>query len=220
VSYTGDMAKSMFSITTDVKAWTRKMNRVNKELLPRAIVATVNTAAKGSLARSLKIIRDDFTLRNEYTKKSLIIWKSKYKPGRSIDRINAQVGTKSPSLPIQETGGTIRARRKKIPVPTLAGRRGKWRKPIPPALRMNRMGEIGTEGSKFFFMTSPGGKKGIFTRKGKKKIVKVRDISRRSYRIRPTKWHSKSTEYFRKRGTLERIFIHHAKRQLAKIAKK
>ncbi len=29
------MGKSMFSIKSDVKAWTRKMNRVNKELLPK-----------------------------------------------------------------------------------------------------------------------------------------------------------------------------------------
>ncbi len=29
------MAKSMFSIKSDVKAWTRKKNRVCKELLPK-----------------------------------------------------------------------------------------------------------------------------------------------------------------------------------------
>ena len=213
------MARPMISVTTDVKAWTRKMNRVNRELLPKAITETVNTAAKGSHARSLKNIKKDFILRNQYTKRSLKLQLSKYKQGRSIDRINATAGSISPYLPIQETGGVIRAKRQKIPVPTLAGRAGKWRRPIPPRLRMNRIGQIGTAGSKFFFMTSPGGKKGIFTRKGRggKKIVKVRDISRRSYRVKGTKWHSKAVDYFAKAGTFARIFIHHAKRQLGRV---
>ena len=214
------MAKDMISVTTDVKAWTRKMDRVNKELLPKAIGATVNTAAKGSHARSLKNIRKAFTLRNMYTERSMLLYQSKYKPGRSIDRINAVTGTKSPYLPIQETGGVIRAKRQKIPVPTLAGRAGKWRRPIPPRLRMNRIGQIGTAGSKFFFMTSPGGKKGIFYRKSKKKIVKVRDISRRSYRVKETKWHSKAVDYFAKPSTFARIFIVCAKREFNKLGAK
>ncbi len=208
------MAKSMFSIKSDVKAWTRKMNRVCKELLPKAITSTVNTAAKGSLARSRKIIREDFILRNPYTEKSLIMWQSKYKPGRSIDRINAIVGTKSPYLPMHEKGGVVRARRQRIPIPTTAARRGKTKAGVvAPQYRMSKIGQIG-RGSKFFYMRIR--KPGIFTRRGKR-LIMIRDLSLRSYRIQPTKWHSRSTEYFRKRGTMERIFVHHAKRQLAKV---
>jgi len=211
------MAKPMISITTDVKAWTRKMNRVNRELLPKAITETVNTACKGAHTRIVKNLRKDFTLRNTYTERSLKLWQSKYKPGRSIDRINATTGSISPYLPLQETGGVVRAKKSKIPVPTLAGRRGKWRRPIPPSLRMNRMGQIGGPSSKFFFMTGAGGKKGIFYRKSKKKVVKVRDISRRSYRVKGTRWHSKAVAHFAKASTFARIFVHHARRQLAKV---
>ncbi len=211
------MAKSMFSVTSDIKSWTKKMNRVNKELLPQAIGATINTAAKGAHARGLKNIKKDLILRNPYTEKSLKLWQSKYKPGRSIDRINAVTGTISSYLPIQEEGGTVQAKSNRLPIPTLAGRRGRWDRPIPPSLRMNRMGEIGTEGSKFFFMSSRGGKKGIFYRRTKKKIEKVRDISKRFIRIKPTRWHSKAVEYFSRPEVFGRIFIHHAKRFLGKI---
>ena len=207
----------MFSITTDVKSWTRKMNRVNKELLPQAIGATVNTACKGAHGRGLKTLQKDFTLRNKYTERSLKLYQNKYKPGRSIDRINAVTGSISPYLPIQETGGTIRAKNERLPIPTLAGRRGRWDRPIPPSLRMNRMGEIGTEGSKFFFMSSRGGKKGIFYRRTKKKIEKVRDISKRFIRIKPTRWHSKAVEYFSSREFFTRAFIHHAKKFLRRV---
>ncbi len=207
----------MFSVTTDVKSWTRKMNRVNKELLPKAMGNALNRACKAAHGRSIRNIKSDFTLRNQYTERSMKLQLSKYKPGRSIDRINATTGSKSSYLPIQETGGVIRARRQRIPVPTLAGRRGKWRKPIPPSLRMNRMGRIGMAGSKFFFMTSPGGKKGIFIRRGKKKIVKVRDISRRSYRVRGTKWHSEAVKKYGNRRVIGQLFIQEAKRQLGKV---
>ncbi len=192
------------------------MNRVCKELLPKAIVATVNTCAKGSLARSRKIVKEDFTLRNVYTKNSLIMWASKYKPSRSIDKINAIVGTKSSYLPLQETGGVVRARRQRIPIPTTAARRGKTKAGVvAPDYRMSKIGRIG-RGSKFFYMRLR--KPGIFMRQGKaKRLIMIRDLSLRSYRIQPTKWHSRSTEYFKKRGTMERIFVHHAKRQLAKV---
>ena len=212
------MPKSMFSVTTDVKAWTRKMDRVNKELLPRAQVATLNRACKAAHGRSIRNIKSDFTLRNQYTERSMKFSPAKVRSSGVAGY--AVTGSISPYLPIQETGGVIRARRQRIPVPTLAGRRGKWRKPIPPALRMNRMGQIGTEGSKFFFLTSPGGKKGIFTRKGKKKIVKVRDISRRSYRVRGTKWHSEAVGKYGNKRVMGQVFVQEAKRQLAKVAKK
>ena len=206
------MGKPMFSVESDIKAYTRKMNKINKELLPQAIGATVNTACKGAHARITKGLQKDFTLRNTYTERSLKLYQNKYKPGRSIDRINAVTGSISPYLPIQETGGTIRAKNQRLSVPTLAGRRGRWRKPIPPSLRFNRMGEIGTQGSKFFFMTSRGGKKGIFRRRSKKKIEKVRDISKRYIRIKPMRWHSKAVEYFSSKEFFARTFIHHAKR--------
>ncbi len=178
----------------------------------------MNRACNASHSRSIRNIKSDLILRNQYTERSMILWKSKYKPGRSIDRISATTGSKSPYLPLQETGGVVRAKKSKIPVPTLAGRRGKWRKPIPPSLRMNRMGAIGTEGSKFFFMKSPGGKKGIFYRKSKKKIVKVRDISRRSYRIKATRWHSEAVKKFGNKRIMGQLFVQEAKRQLAKVS--
>lgn len=102
-------------------------------------------------------------------------------------------------------------------MPTLAGRKGKWRRPVPPALRMNRMGKIGTAGSKFFFMRSPGGKKGIFYRKPKTKIVRVRDISKRSYRIKARKWHSEAVGKYGNKRIIGQMFVQEAKRQLGKL---
>ncbi len=218
----------MFSIKTDVKGYIKKMDKISKELLPKAIVATVNTAARGSHARAIKNIEKDFTLRNEYTRESLMIWQSKYKKGRSIDRINAQVGSISPYLPIQETGGVIRAKRRRIPVPTVFSRGGSKRSVIQKRFRLRAMGQVAgfkqqytkkgnkRRGKGFFFLPGKGGHKpGIFIRRaGGMQLRMVRDLSLRSYRLRPTRWHSKAVEYFSKRSTMERIFIHHAEKLL------
>lgn len=202
----------MFSITTDIKSYTRKMNKINREYLPKAICSTVNVAAKGTFARGKKNIEKDFTVRNKYTLGSLKLYPSKYKPGRSIDRINAITGSKSPYLPLHEKGGTVRAKRRRLSIPTIHARRGVKSKVIARRFRMDRLGRIGMEGSKFFVIGT-----GIFFRRSKKKVVKVRDISKRSYRIKPTKWHTRAAAYFSRPDVFGRIFVSQAKKQMRTI---
>ena len=208
------MPRSMFSIKTDVKAWTRKMNRVNKELLPKAIVATVNRAGQAAHSRSIRNIKNMFTVRNPYTEGSMKFWPAKYRLGRSIDRINAITGSKSPYLPLQETGGVVRARRQRIPIPTTAARRGKTKAGVvAPAYRMSKIGQIG-RGSKFFYMRTR--KPGIFTRRGKR-LIMIRDLSLRSYRLERRPWHSEAVKKYGNKRVMGQVFVMEAKRQLAKV---
>ncbi len=209
------MARDMFSYEADIKKYNKTLRKLSTEAIPRAIAATLNRQAEATNTQALTNIKKKLIVRTPFTTKNLRVSKSRPKP--DIGAMYSKAGTISPYLPIQETGGTIRAKNERLPIPTLAGRRGRWDRPIPPSLRMNRMGEIGTEGSKFFFMTSRGGKKGIFYRKSKKKIVKVRDISKRFIRIKPTHWFSEAVRKFHNRRFLEKVYCMEAKKEIARI---
>jgi hypothetical protein len=125
----------------------------------------------------------------------------------------SQTGSISPYLPTQEAGATIRARRRKIAIPTKAARTsGLKTKPVARRYRMNQIGRVG-QGSKFFFL--PLRKPGLFTRKGKK-LIMIRDISVRSYRLRPIHWHSDAVRKIT-RPLMEQVFVREAKKQLGLI---
>ena len=126
----------------------------------------------------------------------------------------SKTGTISPYLPLQETGGVIRARRQRIPVPTLAARRGKSRAGvIAPRFRMSKLGQLG-RGSKFFFMRLR--KPGIFIRQ-KKRLIMIRDLSIASRRIEPTGWFSEAVKKYHNRRFLEKIYCMEAKKEITRL---
>lgn len=209
------MAKPLFSVETNAKAFTKAMELVAKEVIPKAITETVNTCVKGANSRQIRNVKRAFIVRAEkFTLGSLRIQISKYKPGRSIDRIDATVGSISPYLTIHDEGGTVRAEKDVLAIPTVQSRIGRKKTGrIGGKFKMSQIGgTVGDPGSKFFFMRGISGKLGIFFRRTKKKVVKVRDMSLRSYRIKPTHWHEKAVAYFKKPSTFAKIYLSHGKR--------
>ncbi len=209
------MAKPLFSVETNARAFSAAMNLIAKEVIPQAVTETVNTCVKGANSRQIRNVRRAFIVRAEkFTMGSLRIQLSKYKPGRSIDRIDATVGSISPYLNIQEEGGNISAKQKVHAIPTVESRVGKRKAGrIGKKFRMNEMAsQVGDPGSKFFFMRSKRGKLGIFYRRTKKKIVKVRDLSQQQIRLKPAHWHARAVEYFLKPANFAKIYLSHGNR--------
>jgi hypothetical protein len=197
---------------TDYRAYQAALKRLTHDGFPKAMAATINATAKATHNRSLRNVRERFTLRNTYTERSIRFSEARVKSRGHVGY--AVTGSKSPYLPTQETGATIRASRRKIAIPTRAARTGGLKvKPVARRYRMNQIGRVG-RGSKFFFI--PLRKPGLFTRRDKK-LVMIRDISVRSYRLRPTRWHGDAVRQFAKRSLIERVYIREAQKQLGMI---
>jgi len=194
------------------------------------MAATANVAVHAVDRYSKKLLPQRMILRNEYTMRSLKVSEARVS-GRTGRVGYAEVGSISPYLPIQETGGTIRAKRRRIAIPTKAARGGSKRGIVRPRFRMNRMGGINRAGSKFFTLYPARGpymrhgkmvapilrKAGIFYRQSKRKLLFVRDIESARIRVKPTRWHSEAVKKFGRQSLMEQVFIREAKKQLGLI---
>lgn len=194
----------------------RQLERFRKDALPQAVAGSLNAVAHAAHRQSERNVRERLTLRNAYTLRSLRYWRAS--PKRQIGRINAITGTSSEYLPVQETGGTQRARRRRFAIPTTAARisRSKAR-PVAPRFRMNRMGELTNRGGKFWIMRSGRGKLGIFTRPSRRRLVMIRDLSVRSYHLRAVNWHRDAVRKYNRRSLYMRVFAREAGKVLGRI---
>jgi len=196
----------------NVRDYQRALDQLARDAFPKAMAATTNVTAKAVHSKSERNIKQKLTLRNPYTMRSLKLSLAKVR--RSGEAGYAQVGSVSPYLPIQETGGTVRARRRAIAIPTKAARIGGVKTGVVAMrYRMRRIGKVG-KGGKFFFL--PTRKPGLYTRKGKR-LIMIRDISVHRYRLKPTHWHGDAVKQFGKRSLMEQIFIREAQKQLGMI---
>lgn len=203
----------MISVRTETRRLEREVARFGREILPETVAASMNVVARAAHSRSLRNIRSSFTLRNRYTERSLKFWQAK--PKRNISRINAVTGTISEYLPLQEAGGRVRARRRRIPIPTRAARVGRSRSRVVAArYRLNRIGEAGRGG--VFIARSRSGKLGLFVRTGRR-VIMIRDLSVASYRLEPTHWHTEATRKYGTKSMLQQVFIREARRRLGRI---
>lgn len=198
---------SIIRITSNSREFMRDLTKVEGGIV-RAASEAVNTVASMAHVQAMRNLRS-MTLRNQYTEGSLRFLPSKAIRSngkfRDIEKINAISGTVSPYLPIQDTGGTIRAKRKKRMMVTTAGRGGSPRRVIPKKLRLPNLGELGGMGHKkssmgFFVLPS-----GVYYRKGrgsKKKralpgqpkprrpLVMVYTAGQTTQIVKSRKWHA------------------------------
>jgi len=203
---------SAFSVKTNPQ----ELKKLQKALDPRryaeAGANAVNAMAKAVYSKSERNIRQKLTLRNQYTMRSLRFSPAKVRSSGQIGY--AQVGTVSPYLPLQETGGTVRARRRKIAIPTKAARTGGAKSGVVAMrYRMHKIGKVG-KGNKFFFMATR--KPGLYTRKGKR-LIMIRDVSISRYRLKPIHWHGDAVKQFGKRSILEALYLREARKQIGMI---
>lgn len=214
--YTSPM--SLFRIMVDHAEWNANVNRAMLSGIPEVVAQVLNVHARLSGVRQLQNLRRDMTLRNDYTEKSLYIGKGAGSDGLfwpavttvPINRMNAVVGSKSPYLPIQEKGGV---KQKAGSMPTVAGRGGDERSPIPNYFRLRAMGSIaGGQGQltakgrrrrgKGFFILNPGPvlkQRAIFFREPGNtyaQIQKIRLLGKRVQVVKPTHFHSEAVKYY------------------------
>ena len=201
----------IFRATMQDKAYQAALKSVTKAELPTARSAAINVVARAAHSQSERNIRAKMTLRNKYTLGSLKFYPSKVRSSGAAGY--AETGTLSPYLPIQEEGGTVRAKRSRVPVPTLASRSGNKQRVIASRFRLNKMGPLNRKGGKFFY--APFRKPGIYYRPSKKRLVMLRDLTARSIRVKPTHWHTDAVKKFGTQSMMAAAFVREAKKIIA-----
>lgn len=186
----------------DARAYYRGMKNMIRRGFPQ-VVAGVLTQGAHLVDRGQKEnLRKHFILRNPYTEGSLFVLPAN--SSMPIGRMNAFVGSRSPYLPIQETGGTERAKGKTLAMPTIAGRGGSKERVIPIPLSIRAMGQIAGMSakttkrgrrmrSKGFFILGPGPRlkqPAIFYRPKGGQMIKVRLLGHKTQQVKATHWHS------------------------------
>lgn len=195
----------MFRMTTEATKFSLLLDHMGSEYLKKATARTLNAISTGAAGQQIKNVQTEMIVRTPYTLKSLK--RLPASENRPISRQNAIVGSTSPYLTIHDDGGTIRAKNKKIPIPTNVLRGKDRRKRISPSMRIGA--------STRFFVLSPGPvlkAPGIFIRKSKRKIVKVRDLSQSKIRIKPNHWHTEAVLKYSKYTLISSVFIREAKK--------
>jgi hypothetical protein len=171
--------------------------------------ATLTDVAKAVTVRSERNIRHDMIVRTPYTTRSLKTYKAS--PSRPIARQDSVSGTASDYLPIQDTGGKVKARRKVIAVPTNAVRGADRKKKVPSKYRINNMPKA--------FVLHPSSpskilrRPALFLRRGKR-LIKVRDLGARDYQLKATRWHSEAVGKYGNYAYMGQVFAHNGRRYL------
>ncbi len=218
----------LFSVNVDHAQWNMSVKMMLLRGFPEVISETLNTEANLAGIRALQNLKKDFTLRNQYTERSLYIGKGTgtqglFWPALStvpIQRMNAVIGSKSPYLAIQEEGGT---KPKAGSMPTLAGRGGDEKSPIPNYFRLRAMGSIAggrgqytTKGKrkrgKGFFILGPGPslkQTAIFFREPGNPhapLMKIRLLGKKTQTVKATHWHTEAARYYGTWARFNRTF--------------
>jgi hypothetical protein len=238
---------SLLGVFVDTAQWRANVDKAVRLGFPEAIADTLNTTATTAAVRALMNVKRDFTLRNQYTEGSLHIGKmgTRYNdmiwpadPARKIQSMNAVIGSKSPYLPLHDTGGTERAASgKALAMPTVAGRGGDVKKAIPTYFRLRAMGAIGggkqgytasgrRRKGKGFFILGPGPtlrEPAIFFREvgtPGAPLMKIRLLGKKAQPVKATHWHTSAVRsvgtFAQMNATFERAMVSaRAMRELA-----
>lgn len=182
----------------------RDLKRFREKALPFAMRNGLNTAAFEARRIWQAEIRADFTLRNNFTERSIQVEKAQ------LGRLYAKVGSTAPYMGKQEEGGTVSGKsgRKPIPAPVAAGLSpGSKRTKLVrsrfylgaikvqhPTLRGSRkqrnaiaMAVAKRAGQKAVLLERPSGGKGLFLLGGGKRKMTARllwDVSRSSVHVK------------------------------------
>lgn len=175
-----------FSASFDDRVLMQRLRWMGDRALPDTVAQSLNETADAITARSKHNVRRELTVRTKFTMNSI---KTKNRArGRNVDRMFARTGTISKYLPLQNVGGTVRARSRSVPIPTVAARTGKsYQRSVAQRYRMNKIPK--TSASNAFFM-GRGGRSGDYgiwqrTRTG---VRLVRRLGHRSVDVPATNW--------------------------------
>lgn len=202
----------MIRITSNSKQYLKELAKVEKGL-ERCAARTLTATAQAVTTRSERNIRRDMIVRGTYTTKSL----KTYKAGETkpLAKMNSVAGTISDYLPVHDKGGKVKARKKRIAVPTNKVRGKNRKRRVPTRYRLDKM-------SGAFILRQNGGKlkrPGMFIRTGKKKIIKVRDLGASSYTLKARNWHTEAVKRYGNYAFMADEYARQARRLLGHASK-
>ncbi len=196
---------SMIKITSNSREYLAALNRI-EGAMQKVTAETLTETAQAVTKRAERNIRGKLIVRTPYTLKSLVTYKAS--ASKPIDRQNSVSGTKSEYLPVQDTGGVIKAKKKVIAVPTNTVR-GKDRKK-----RIAKKYKLGADNKAF--VLKPGKtlqRTALFVRQGKR-IIKIRDLQESKYTLKPVHWHTDAVKEYGNYAFMSKAFARQAARYL------
>lgn len=203
--------------TKDFKKYKKQLAALGADVLPRVIAETINQVAGFAHVQSQRNIRTRFTIRNQYTERSLRYYKAN--PKAKIYKINAVSGSISDYMDEQDQGGyKVPKQGATVPMAALAARGGNPKRVIRKA---NRAGHLGPNQ----FIGKPRGNLdrplGVYQRNRKNKyLVMIRNVSRAKVRIEGKHWHTDAVSFRYRREIVTSEFIRQAKQELARLSNK
>ena len=148
-----------FNAAWESTVMAQQLRMLSKEALPEAAAIALNQTADAITERAKHNVQQRLIVRTPFTLNS-IRTRNRAKGG-DVGRMFARTGTVSRYLPIQNAGGTIRARNRRVPIPTVQARRGRSaRGKITSRYSMANIGNVGTDG-RFFIGKPKGGNRGL-----------------------------------------------------------
>ena len=201
----------MFSADVETKSYTLAMRVIGKTAVPRAVATALNATAEAVTKQAIRNVRRKLIVRTQFTLRS--IRQLRTARGTNLKTMHSRSGSISPYLAIQDEGGTIRASKQKIPLPTLQARTGRSiQRRIASRYRMNRLGGFG-KGSKFFITRSRRGRWGIYERMARR-IRMIRSLEEPSVRVPGVQWFSDAVGRFGTRQFINAQYIKAARNEL------
>jgi len=200
-----NIAMSLVKITSNAPELVKILKGIPKAM-QQVTAATLNDTARAVQVRSERNLKKDMIVRTPYTLKSLKTYKAS--PGRPIERQDAVTGTISDYLPVHDEGGVVKAKKRRIAVPTNRVRGKDRKKKVAPRYRIDNM--------KGAFVLGAGPKlkrAALFVRQGKR-IVKVRDLGENSYKLKAKKWHSEAVAKYGNYTYMAAVFRRQAEQRI------
>jgi hypothetical protein len=122
---------------SDVHRLRRKLELVSRKAIPHAARNGLNFVAFEARKQWQGEIRRSFTLRNQFTERSVRVDKAR---GTDVRRMEAVTGSVAPWMLRQEEGGVAKAARTYLPIPqNIARRGGSEAKPVRAGARLTRL---------------------------------------------------------------------------------
>lgn len=181
----------------------RGLLQIRKSAAPLSLRLTLNDVAYATAARAHGNIQKNFTLRNKWTQRGLVVEHAKQ---RNIADMKAVVGHRAEYMLVQEDGGIVRGKKTYKPIPTKQARIGRnIKKMVRSSYRLRNLNTKGKE----FFIAKPRGRLGLFKRVGKR-VVMLWDLSHRQVQIRKNPWLEPAVQEVVRRNDFEKAFFSNA----------
>jgi hypothetical protein len=196
-------------MTKEFREYRRKLNKLAGDEFNKVVAETLNSVATVAHIQQIRNVRERFTLRNQYTERSLKYWKATPKP--KLWKINAVIGSISDYMKLQEEGGDKKPKSgSRVAVATLQARGGNR------ASKIRKKYYAGKLPSNSFVGIPKGVMPvGIWERyQHNKKIRMIRNLEHPTIKILPRHWHRDAVQKYANERWIQDAFVINAKRRL------